>query len=112
MKIKNTQGQNRNFSLCNFFLKNRRGDISITILVIGVLLICGIAIFSFFNSMIQTGNSFVGIGIVENLNMQVEEKIFNGENPNGLYLEKKMTEGFLLWSKEVLLFSVEYKFKP
>ena len=87
-------------------IKNKRGDISTTILVIGVFLVCGIAIFSFVNSMIQTRNSFVGIGIVEKINMQAEEKVFNGENPNGLHLEKNMTEGVLFWSKEVLLFSV------
>lgn len=92
-------------------LRNKRADISITILVIGILLICGIAIFSFFNSMIQTRNAFVGIGIVEKINMLAEEKVFNGENPNGLHLEKNMTEGFLFWSKEVLLFSVDYR-KP
>lgn len=89
--------------------KNKKAEISTTVLVIGVLLICGIAIFSFFNSVIQTQNSFVGIGMVEKINMQVEEKIFKGESPNGLHLEKNMTEGFLFWSKEVLLFSVEYK---
>lgn len=93
-------------------MKNKKGDISITILVIGIILICGVAIFSFFNSMIQTGSSFVGIGIVEKLNMQVEEKIFNGESPDGTYLEKPKQEGFLWWSKKVLLFSAEYKFRP
>lgn len=91
---------------------NRRADISITILVLGVLLVCGIAIFSFFNSMIQTKNSFIGVGMVEQINMQIEEKIFKGESPNGLRLEKNTTEGFLFWAKEVLLFSAEYKFKP
>jgi hypothetical protein len=89
--------------------KNKRADISITILVIGVLLVCGIAMFSFFNSMIQTRNSFVGVGIVGSMNMQVEEKIFNGESPNGLHIEKNMTEGILWWSKQSLLFSVDYK---
>ncbi|MDD5589011.1 MAG: hypothetical protein PHP92_03050, partial [Candidatus Nanoarchaeia archaeon] len=93
-------------------LKNKKGDISITILVIGVFLVCGIATFSFINSMIQTRNSFVGIGMVEKINMQTEGKIFNGESPNGLYLEKNMTEGFAFWGKEVLLFSVEYKLRP
>ncbi|MCL5018222.1 MAG: hypothetical protein M1416_00435 [Candidatus Pacearchaeota archaeon] len=91
------------------FPRNRSGDIPITILVIGVIVICGIAMFSFFNSMVQTRNSFVGIGMVNEINMQAEEKIFNGESPDGLHLRKNMTEGFLFWSKEVLLFSVNYQ---
>jgi hypothetical protein len=93
-------------------MTNKRGDITITILVIGVIVICGLAVYSFFSSMVQTRNSFIGIGIVDKMNMQVEDKIFNGESPDGLHLEKNMTEGILLWGKEVLQFSIDYKFKP
>ncbi|MCK9595599.1 hypothetical protein M0R19_00210 [Candidatus Pacearchaeota archaeon] len=93
-------------------LKNKRGDIPTTILVIGVLLICTIALFSFFSSTIKVGNSFVGIGLVEKLNSQVEARLFRGENPAGLYVEKKATKGFLFWSKEVLLFSSTYQSQP
>jgi len=91
---------------------NKRADIPTTILVIGVLLICTIALFSFFSSTIRVGNSFVGIGLVEKLNLQIEARVFRGENPAGLYVEKKATKGFLFWSREVLLFSAEYKNHP
>ncbi len=91
---------------------NKRGDIPITILVIGVLLVCALAIFSFFSSTIKTRNYFAGVGVVEKMNSQIEEKIFNGESPDGLYFEKNVTKGILFWKKEVLLFSAEYKFKP
>lgn len=60
-------------------INNKRGDIATTILVIGILLICGIAIFSFFNSMIQTKNSFVGINLIEQMNAQVEKNYFDGQ---------------------------------
>lgn len=96
----------------NDFLKNRKGDIPITILVIGVMLICAIAIVSFFSSTVKERNSFVGIDLVEKMNLQIEEKVFNNENPAGLSVKKNTTEGFLFWKKEVLLFSAEYKFKP
>ncbi len=92
--------------------KNKRGDIPITILVIGIILVCCVALISFVSSTIKARNYFVGIDLVEKINAQIEEKIFNNENPAGLYLEKKGTEGILWWKKEVLLFSVEYKFAP
>ena len=98
--------------MANSRMKDKRGDIPITILVIGVFLVCALALFSFFFSVIKTRNNFVGIGIVEEMNSQLEEKTFNSENPAGLYLEKNVSKGILLWKKEILLFSVQYKFTP
>ena len=94
------------------YILNKKGDVSTTILVIGILLICALAIFSFFSSTIQVGSSFVGIGLIEKLNAQIESNVFNGENPVGLYVSKNVTRGFLFWSKQVLLFSAEYKSQP
>jgi len=88
---------------------NKRGDIPVTILVLLVIVIYGLAIYSFSMSIGPIRNSFVGIGLVEKLNSQVEERVFNNQNPAGLYLENKENQGFLFWKKEVLLFSVEYK---
>jgi hypothetical protein len=91
---------------------NQRGDLPVTILVLLIIAIYGYAIFSFVQSASHIKNSFVGIGLIEKLNSQIEEKIFNNQDPAGLYLEEKENRGFLFWEKEVLLFSVEYKFKP
>jgi hypothetical protein len=88
---------------------NKRGDIPTTILIIGVVAVLGFAIFSFIYSTNHVRNSFAGIGLTEKLNSQIEEKVFNGQNPAGLYLEDKESQGFLFWKKEVVLFSVEYK---
>lgn len=88
---------------------NKKADVPITILVIGIMLICAMALISFFSSTIKVRNSFVGINLVEKLNSQIEEKIFNNENPAGLYIEKKEMQGILFWAKEVFLFSAEYK---
>jgi hypothetical protein len=92
--------------------KNKRGDIPTTILVIGIIAVLGYAIFSFVHSTSHIRDSFVGIGLMEKLNSQIEGKIFNSQNPAGLYLEEKENKGLLFWKKDVLLFSVEYKFKP
>ncbi len=91
---------------------NKRGDIPMTILVIGIILICCIAIISFFSSTIKERSSLEGITLIEKLNSQVEQRIFNNENPAGLYVENRVTKGFLFWKREVLLFSAEYKSKP
>jgi len=62
----------------NIFIKNRRGDIPITILTIGVVLVCAIALASFFLSTVRMRSSFVGIGMIEQLNSQIEENSFYG----------------------------------
>ena len=91
---------------------NRRGDIPVTILVLGVLIICGLALLSFFSAGNHGRESFGGLGLVEEINSQVEEALFDGENPEGLKLEKKSGKRFLLFGKQKLLFSVEYEPSP
>ncbi len=93
-------------------MKNKRGDIPVTILVLGVVMICGLALLSFYNANKTTENSFVGIKIMKEINSRVEQTLFNDENPIGIYSEKKITEWVRLRRKEKILFSVEYKFAP
>ncbi|MCK5149780.1 hypothetical protein KAJ87_02550 [Candidatus Pacearchaeota archaeon] len=100
-------------------MKNKKGDIPITILVIGVFTICTLAVLSFFNSSIQIKNSFVGINEMEKINIQIEE--YNLGEPlenletleeNGnifLYQEKKgFWKSLAFWTKEKILFSVKF----
>lgn len=61
------------------FLKNRRGDITITILVVEVLVLFAFALGSFAASDVLVRNSFVGIGQVQKLNSQIEQNFFYGE---------------------------------
>lgn len=93
-------------------IRNKRGDIPITVLVIGVIAVCCMALFSFSLSTTKIRDSFVGLGMMEKINSQIENKTFYSEDPAGLYLEKNMTSGILFWSKQVLSFSVDYRFKP
>ncbi|VVB83241.1 Membrane-bound lytic murein transglycosylase C [uncultured archaeon] len=58
--------------------RNRKGDIPTNILVLGIVLVCGIALISFFYSTVKMRDSFVGIGLVEQLNSQIEENSFYG----------------------------------
>ena len=60
--------------------KDKRGDIAITILVIGIILVCTLALLSFLSSTTKVRNSFVGIGVLEKMNSQVEENYFYKES--------------------------------
>ena len=56
---------------------NKKGDISITILVLGVVAICFLTILSFMNGSVES--SFVGVGLIETIN-SIDEEIKNGIN--------------------------------
>lgn len=57
-------------------LKNKRGDISITILVIGVFVVCAFAIIAFIIYKPSTSNGFVNANLFEDLYSQVENYYF------------------------------------
>jgi hypothetical protein len=86
---------------------NKRGDLPVTILVIGVFGVCTLAILSFVYSSFLLHKSLVGVEIMEKANVQIESR-----NLNHFYLDKKVTKlspewGFD-WLKEKIIFSVEY----
>ncbi len=85
---------------------NKKGDIPVTVLGLGVVIICGLALLSFFTSSIQTRNFFVGINLVEKASAQIEENSFNG---NEVEINLQKTESSWFSKKETLIFSVNYK---
>ena len=67
-------------------IKNKRGDISITLLVLGVFAVCTLTLFSFYISGIDGKETALKIGIVEKINSLSEEIKFYknpeiGKNP-------------------------------
>ena len=57
-------------------MKNRRADIPITILVLGVVAICGLAILSFVvskNSVLDNYNDPLGLSVFEQVHSDVEK---------------------------------------
>jgi len=58
-----------------YFSKNKRANIPITILVLGVLLICGLAILSFFLSS-QEVNELSAVSVLEKIKIQEEKMEF------------------------------------
>lgn len=92
-------------------IKNSRGDIPITILVIGIFAVCTLAIASFFYSSIQINKSFTGINLMEKANIDIEKG-----NLENYYLDKNVTKFkpslSTSWTKEVKIFSVQYYGEP
>lgn len=86
---------------------NRRGDIPLTILIIGVFGVCTLALISFFYSSYLINKAFVGVEIMEKANIQMES-----HPTDHTYLSKKVTvfapEWGFDWFKDKIIFSVEY----
>jgi len=97
---------------------DKKGNVPTTILVIGVFVVCLVALISFIVYILGVSGSFIGLGLVEKVNVQVEDYNFYHDlervdarvegNEVTFYQEKIKTSGFLWWKKERVLFSVEY----
>jgi hypothetical protein len=70
---------------------NKRGDVPITILVIGVFAICVLTIFSFMFVANKVGNNFSGVGLIESVYATKEEVQF--KQTLGLETEKVFENG-------------------
>ncbi len=74
--MKNKRQKNQRFFIYDSFRRNRKGDIPIIILVIGVIAICGLALLSFFSSSFNLEQSFTNVPIMEELNVKIAEYNF------------------------------------
>ena len=91
-------------------MKNKRGNLPIIILVLGVLAVCSLALLSFYSSNLKVSNNFVGVKLIEKLNSQIEINQYQGKAVDGLNVMKEVRNyrfkgGFL---KEKIIFSVTY----
>lgn len=103
---------------------NKKGDIAITILVIGVFAIASFAIISFIFSDNSYGKSFVGISVMQKINADIDEYNFYKNNEvdmaavdseftfieenNKKYLYQVQLGHDFFGNEEGLLFSVQY----
>ena len=84
-------------------MKNRKANIPVTILAIGIFIICTLAFFSFFVSMNKFGNSFSEkIDLVEKANSVIEKNSLDN------YHQEIVDDGFWFLGKEKIVFSVDY----
>jgi len=90
---------------------NKKGDLPVTILVIGVFAICTLALLSFIHSSHKLDKSFDALKLVEEANAKIES-----EGLNSFYIDKKenrFSPGFdengkFSFFKEEVVFSVWY----
>ncbi|MEK6898035.1 MAG: hypothetical protein AABX28_01610 [Nanoarchaeota archaeon] len=76
---------------------NRKGDISVTILVLGVVVICSLALYSFYSSSIGVKKDFTGLSIIREINSVAEEIRFY-KNPE----INKNPEVMEIFNKEII----------
>lgn len=89
-------------------MKNKRGDLPVTILVIGVFVVCTLALLSFMYISSQVNKSFNGINLVEEANAQIEKNSlehYYEEDTKTIWIS---FEDGLEFMKEKIIFSVEY----
>jgi len=89
---------------------NKRGNLPIIILVLGVLAVCSLALLSFYSSNLKVSNNFAGVKLIEKLNSQIETNLYEGTSVAGLDEYKKVRnynfkDDFL---KKKIIFSVTY----
>ena len=104
-------------------MRNKRGDLPVTILVIGVILVSALALFSFLTSSFSSGQSFKGISLMEELNAKIDAYYFYrnsgvsedrineilGIKDGKIFLEAEpYTNPF--GGKQKFSFSIEYRF--
>ena len=98
----------------------KKANVSVTILVIGILAVCDLALISFIVSKTSVRESFTGVALMEKMNSQIEDYSFyhdfarvdtkiNSQEERVFYQEKKKSFGILFWRKDRVVFSVEYK---
>ncbi len=85
---------------------NKRGDISITLLVMGVFAVCTLTLFSFYISGVDGKETALKIGIMEKINSLAEEIKFYknpeiGKDPKEVMeiFDKGITDGNILFTR-------------
>ena len=71
---------------------NKKGDIPITILVIGVVSVCIFTLYSFIFSINQQSESFIGAGIIETIYSAQEEMWLDKSLNLGQYSDNQLFE--------------------
>ncbi len=87
--------------------ENKKGDIPVTILVIGVLGVCTLALLSFVLVSAKVSDSFKGIGLMEKANIQIETGNLN-QYSDEINETKIVPNLSFNWTRKVVVFSVNY----
>jgi hypothetical protein len=101
-------------------MKNKRGDVTITVLVIGVFALCTLAMVSFYYASFEVRDASTGLGEMEKMNSNIE-KYFGPvdlrddfeEDVLKIDKDKQGNEFFMIEEKDddVVIFQVKYYLK-
>jgi len=86
----------------------KKGSLPITVLVLGVVLVCGLVLLSFYSSTISLAKPIVGVGLIEKMNLEVERGFFEGSPRDHFELNKSVTKWNWIGKRRVVIISVEY----
>ncbi len=89
-------------------IRDKRGDIPLTVLIVGVFGVCILALFSFIYSINKINKSFVGVDLMEKANEQIERNNLDHLSLSGKVKKISPKWGFN-WIEEKVIFSVEYR---
>jgi hypothetical protein len=56
--------------------ESKKGDLSVTILVVGIFAVCAFALLTFFISDFNISNSFVGVGVTNHVSSLMDQYLF------------------------------------
>lgn len=91
-------------------MKNKKGDISTTVLVIGVLVVVTLALLSFSLANSKAKNSFLGLEKLKQAKILIEKNSLNHYNDEVVH-DEFVFNPKSGWVETKLIFSVEY-FNP
>ena len=57
-------------------INSKKGDLPVTLLVMGIFALCGFALLTFFVSDFKTSNAFVGVSVLQKINSQADAYLF------------------------------------
>jgi len=83
-------------------IKNKRADIPVTILVLGVVGVCILTIISFVNSGNDVSEDFLGIGLIETM-LSIQEELSFYSNPETEFTSGDYDERFERGNVEIFI---------
>ncbi len=90
---------------------NKKADITVTVLTIGIIAVCFFALLSFYISDLNTSKNFEGISLIEKVYVRAEkaESLDNcTPGTKNCYKEELLLKYWRPWKDDKLLFKVEY----
>ena len=92
---------------------NKKGDITITILVVGIFVVCTLALITFFLTSLSVSNDYVDVGLMEKVSIRMEkEELLSGPDEIGSYFLKESKLAREHWyslTKTKEVFYVKYR---